>query len=88
MMARPRRAAEAAVVLPESSASIRDWMTFPGAFPGVFMPGVPVLLSDLGLSELEASELLAATPDLPLEQTTAKPTLSLAPDDDEQTSEE
>lgn len=49
----------AALVLDES-VSVPS--VFPGVVPGVFRPGEPVALADLGLTEKEARELVANVP--------------------------
>jgi hypothetical protein len=61
-----------AFVLPEEAVSSTEPQTLEG-FPGVFTPGVPVAVEDLGLTPAEAKDLLKEFPNLPLETTTAVP---------------
>lgn len=70
----PAAEKETAYVLPEDAVASSEAQVFPG-FNGVFLPGVPVAVSDLGYKASEAAELVK-TLELPLKKTTAKPTLA------------
>lgn len=55
-----------AYVLPQSASPSSEPQVFGDAFPGVYTPGVPVPLTEVGLSLDEAAELMGAR-ELPLE---------------------
>ena len=55
-MPRPRNQ-ESTLVLPAGRSQSMEPQTFPG-FPGVFTPGKPVALSDLGLTSAEATSMI------------------------------
>lgn len=62
---------EAAYVLPEDAASSSEYQVFPN-FPGRWLPGSPVLVSDLGMSADEAAARIKEL-GLPLKRVNAKP---------------
>lgn len=64
---------ETAYVLPEDAMPTTEAQVFPG-FNGVFFPGEPVAVTDLGYTATEAAALVKEL-GLPLKKTTAKPTL-------------
>ena len=60
-----------AYVLPEDEAHVMEYQQFPG-FPGLFFPGVPVPLEELGFSSASEAADRIAELGLPLKRVTGK----------------